>query len=71
MIPETADMRFIAKIVALISLVVLTVPSFLYLLGKMELEQVKWLMTLATIIWFVSAAYWMWPRASDSRKEET
>jgi hypothetical protein len=59
-------MRLIAKIVALTSLLSLTLPSVFYLAGKMGLDRVKWIMILATILWFVSASYWMWPRAENS-----
>ena len=58
-------MRLIAKIVALTSLLLLTLPSVFYLAGKMSLERVKWIMILATIVWFVSASFWMWPRAEN------
>jgi hypothetical protein len=59
-------MRLIAKILALTSLLLLTLPSVFYLAGKMSLETVKWIMILATIVWFVSASFWMWPRAENS-----
>ncbi len=59
-------MRLIARIVALMSLALLTLPSVFYLAGKVSLETVKPLMILATIVWFVSASYWMWPRAENS-----
>jgi hypothetical protein len=59
-------MRLIAKIAALISLLLLTLPSVLYLAGGLSLDTVKWLMIPATIVWFVSASYWMWPRAENS-----
>ncbi len=60
------EMRLIAKIVALTSLLLLTLPSVFYLAGRMSLDKVKWLMILATIAWFISASYWMWPRAENS-----
>ena len=59
-------MRAIAKAVALTSLLSLTLPAVLYLAGKMSLERVKWIMILATIVWFVSASFWMSPRAENS-----
>ena len=59
-------MRLIAKIAALTSLLLLTLPSVFYLAGRMGLDRVKWLMILATIVWFVSASYWLWPRAENS-----
>ena len=59
-------MKLIAKIVALISLLALTLPSVLYLAGRTSLDTVKPIMILATIVWFVSASYWMWPRTENS-----
>jgi len=54
-------MKMIAQIISWISLVVLMVPSVLFLAGKMiSLDQVKWVMLLATILWFVTAPIWMW-----------
>ena len=63
------EMKLIAKIVALTSLLSLTLPSVFYLAGRMSLDKVKWLMILATIAWFISASYWMWPRAENSGRE--
>ncbi|UCC23374.1 MAG: hypothetical protein JSW23_04795 [Planctomycetota bacterium] len=59
-------MRPIAKITALMSILLLTLPSVFYLAGEASLDSVKQLMILATIVWFVSASYWMWPRAKNS-----
>jgi hypothetical protein len=53
-------MRKIARAVALLSLVLLTGPSILYLAGKMSLDAVKLLMLAATVVWFVSASLWIW-----------
>lgn len=54
-------MRLIAKYFALLMLLVLIGPSMLYLAGKMSsLDQVKWMMLLATILWFVCTPLWMW-----------
>ena len=53
-------LRFIAKIVSLGALIAVTLPSVLFLAGRMELTMVKWIMLLATIVWFVSASAYMW-----------
>ena len=53
-------MRSILQIVSLVALIALTVPSVIFLAGRTELDTVKWIMLLATIIWFVAAAPWMW-----------
>lgn len=53
-------MRLILQIVSLLSLVAVVLPSILFLAGRLELDTVKWLMLLATIVWFVTASMWMW-----------
>ena len=52
--------RFIAKIVSIVALIAVILPSVLFLAGRMELPMVKWIMLLATIVWFVSASAYMW-----------
>jgi hypothetical protein len=47
-------------IVSWLSLVVLMLPSILFLAGRMELTTAKWIMLAATIIWFATATPWMW-----------
>ncbi|MFC1761301.1 hypothetical protein ACFL6U_04385 [Planctomycetota bacterium] len=42
----------IAKPVSWITLIVLIVPSILFLAGRLGLDQAKWIMLLATIGWF-------------------
>ena len=34
-------------------------PTVLYLTGQMELDPAKWLMLLATIVWFAVTPLWM------------
>ena len=53
-------LKTIAKPISWLSLVVLILPSFLFLIGKIGFGSVKWAMLLATIVWFVSASRWMW-----------
>lgn len=53
-------MRPILQIVSVVALMTLILPSVLFLAGRMELETVKWIMLLATIVWFVTATPWMW-----------
>jgi hypothetical protein len=54
-------MRPILQIVSLLALIALTLPSIIFLAGyRLELDTVKWLMLLATIVWFVAATPWMW-----------
>jgi hypothetical protein len=53
----------ILVIVSLLSLVALMLPSILFLAGRMELTMAKWVMLLATIVWFVAATPWMWKQS--------
>lgn len=59
-------MKMIAKIVALASLIVIIMPSIMFLTGSMELDKVKVVMRLATVIWFISAAEWIWKDDSQA-----
>ncbi|RKY12392.1 MAG: hypothetical protein DRP65_01445 [Planctomycetota bacterium] len=52
--------KIIAQCIALLSLVLLIAPSLLLLMNQIELERVKSVMLIATIIWFASATVWMW-----------
>jgi len=53
-------MRLALKIVSVLSLIALILPSILFLAGRMELDRVKFFMLLATIVWFVTATPIMW-----------
>lgn len=53
-------MRPILQIISLLALIALTLPSVIFLAGKLELNMVKWLMLVATILWFASTTPWMW-----------
>lgn len=53
------------RLIALASLVVLTLPSILFLAGRMELDRVKEIMLVATAVWFLSAVAWMWDSGSE------
>jgi succinate dehydrogenase hydrophobic anchor subunit len=60
-------MRPILQGASAVALLILTIPSILFLAGRLELDQVKWIMLLATIVWFVTATPWMW---SETRRQE-
>ena len=62
-------MRSILQIISLLALIALTLPSVLFLAGRLALDMVKWLMLLATIVWFVTAALWMWKDNGDGQQE--
>ncbi len=62
-------MRTILQIVSLLALIGLTLPSIIFLTGRMELNTVKWLMLLATIVWFVAATPLMWKDNGEEKQE--
>ncbi len=52
-------MRIILQIISWIALAATLVPSMLYCVGSMPLDMVKWIMLLATIVWFAVTPFWM------------
>lgn len=59
-------MRTIAQIISWLSLVALAIPSILYLTGSMELDEVKKIMLITSVVWFLSATPWMWKEKGAS-----
>lgn len=55
-------MRTLLIVVAVLSLVLLMLPSILFLAGRMELDTAKWIMLLATVVWFAAGTPWLWKR---------
>jgi len=53
----------ILVVVSVLSLIALMLPSILFLAGRMELTTVKWVMLLATLVWFAAATPWMWKQS--------
>jgi hypothetical protein len=53
-------MKTMIQLIGYISIIVLIVPSILYLGGRMELDQVKTIMIAATIVWFGSSIILVW-----------
>jgi hypothetical protein len=58
-------MKTILKILSALGLIMTLVPSFLVFNGFMTLDMNKWLMLLGTILWFVTAPFWMNKNATD------
>ncbi len=52
-------LRKIAGIVGLASLVLLVLPSILFLFDELSLDNTKWMMLGATFLWFLSAPFGM------------
>ena len=55
-------MRTLLIVVAVLSLVLLMLPSILFLAGRMELDTAKWVMLAATVLWFATGTPWLWKR---------
>jgi len=55
-------MRTILIVVAVLSLVLLMLPSILFLADQMELDTAKWIMLGATVVWFAAGTPWLWKR---------
>jgi hypothetical protein len=55
-------MRTLMIVVAVLSLVVLILPSILFLAGRIQLDTAKWVMLLATVVWFLTGTPWLWKR---------
>ncbi len=62
-------MRTILQFISLLALIALTLPSVIFLAGRLELNMVKWVMLLATIVWFVVATGWMWKDNGAGQQE--
>lgn len=52
-------MRFFLQGISLLALAFTVVPSILFLSGAVELDGVKFLMLISTIVWFVATPLWM------------
>ena len=58
-------MRIVLQIISAIALGLTIIPSLLFFSGRMELDMMKWLILLATIVWFIVTPLWM------GRKDES
>ena len=52
-------MKQALQMMSLIALCLTVFPALLFFAGKMELDTVKWLMLVATAVWFVATPLWM------------
>jgi len=57
-------MRTLMIVVAVLSLVALMLPSILFLAGRMQLDTAKWIMLLATVVWFLAGTPWLWKQTN-------
>jgi len=62
-------MKRILEIISYLSLVMVVAAPVLYYMGKIDLDQNKLWMLIATIVWFGTASFWIGTkkeRSSDS-----
>lgn len=52
--------KMVIQWVSWLSLAALILTAILYLVGKMDIAAVKQWMLILTVVWFVTAAMWMW-----------
>ena len=52
-------MKSSAKILGLLALAGTIVPPALFMFKLMPLDAVKWIMLVATLVWFATAPVWM------------
>lgn len=52
-------MRLALQIISWLALAMTVLPSLVYLSGNILLDRVKWIMALATVVWFVVTPFWM------------
>lgn len=52
-------MRLLLQIISWLALAGTIAPALIYLGGGMALDQVKWWMLIATVVWFATVPLWM------------
>jgi purine-cytosine permease-like protein len=57
---ELPATRAIAQVASWVSLGVLVLFGLLFMTGTISLDLAKWVMIVATLVWFASASVWMW-----------
>lgn len=60
-------MTKILKIVSYIALLLTVIPSILVFTGTIELETHKLLMLFGTIVWFLTAPFWLNKKAVETK----
>ncbi len=52
-------MRLVLQLISWIALIMTVLPSLIYFSGNMELDHVKLLLIVASVVWFVVTPFWM------------
>ena len=58
-------MKYIYPLLALAGLLLLLIPAILHFSGSMELDQMKNLMFLGTVVWFIGAIPWLGKKTKE------
>ena len=53
------NMKLVLKIISYIGIGLTIIPSILFLMGKIELPQLKLYMLIGVFVWFGSAVFWV------------
>jgi len=61
-------MRTAARFFSALALVATVLPACLFYAGKLDLPQVKTGMLVATVLWFLTAPFWMERRGGASER---
>ncbi len=59
-------MKTVLFIISIIGLILTLVPAFLVFMGKTDLDTAKGLMIAGTVLWFVTAPFWMKTRTNPA-----
>jgi hypothetical protein len=51
--------RRVFQILSSVSLILTILPAVLFYAGLMDLERMKWIMLVATVVWFAATSFWM------------
>ena len=51
--------RFVLQVISWLAIAALILPGAMFLTGQVELDQVKWIMLVATVVWFAATPLWM------------
>ena len=58
-------MKKVLEVISYLSLVLIVAAPILYYMDKLTLEQNKWWMLVATIVWFATASFWIGTKKAE------
>ncbi|MCF8226983.1 MAG: hypothetical protein K9J30_13990 [Bacteroidales bacterium] len=60
-------MKYVYPLAGLAGLLLLLIPSLMHFAGKMELDQMKNLMFIGTLVWFAAAIPWLGKKSAERK----